>query len=360
MGNTQSIQPKTPDDSQENTSKKDTQGRDWVFTVNNPKMTEDEFFAYLKTLVNVKYFCFGREKGDGTDGNPVGTEHHQGYIEFSMPKKFSTMKGYFSDATIGVNGAIFHRNGTKTQARDYVFKIGAHADKAHTKLSNTYEHGTFAECGERTDLTEMMDDIEGGLDDIDLSRKHHGKYARHISWADRFRQQTVVKKFGKMRRLNLEVVYIYGKAGVGKTRHVMDLYGDENVYRITDYDGNVFDNYNNEDVVAFEEFRSQVRIDMMLNFLDIYPLRLPARYNNKVACFTNVFLITNLPLSAQYKKVQELHPETWAAFLRRIHKVFNFDISKDSPVSKITGAPLGAKQTAIELIPIEDDGSLPF
>ena len=52
--------------------KKDTQGRDWVFCVNNPKMTEDEFFEYLKSLVNVKYFCFGREKGDGSDGAGEG------------------------------------------------------------------------------------------------------------------------------------------------------------------------------------------------------------------------------------------------------------------------------------------------
>jgi len=250
---------------------------------------------------------------------------------------------------------IEQRKGSKTQARDYCQKDDTRMD-GHQK----YEYGEFIESGQRADLAEIMDDIEQGFDEVELSRKHHGRYARHQNWADRYKQIIVSKKFGKMRRLDLEVTYIYGKAGVGKTRHVMDKYGDENVYRITDYDGNLFDNYNNEDVIIFEEFRGQVRIDIMLNYLDVYPLRLPARYNNKIACYTKAFIITNLPLSGQYQKIQAEHPETWQAFLRRIHKVYNFDLSKDTPVSKTTGALVGAKKSLLELVPIEDDGNLPF
>jgi hypothetical protein len=194
---------------------------------------------------------------------------------------------------------------------------------------------------------------------VELSRKHHGRYARHQNWADRYKQIVISKKFGKIRRLDLEVVYIYGKAGVGKTRYVMDKYGDENVYRITDYDGKLFDNYNNEDIIIFEEFRGQVRIDIMLNYLDVYPLRLPARYNNKIACFTKVFLVTNLPLSGQYKNVQNEHPETWKAFLRRIHTVYNFDLSKEIPVNKNMGELRTQQAKLTDLVPIDDE-NLPF
>jgi hypothetical protein len=339
--------------------KKDTQARDWVFTVNNPKLTESEFFEYLKTLVNVKYFCFGREKGDGTDGNPQGTEHQQGYIEFSMPKKFSTVKGYFSESTIGVNGNIQPRQGKRHQARDYVYKTGAYADKAHTKISDTYTHGEFVDDGERSDILQLKELVDAGVSDYELGNTVCKAYARHMQFVDRRRQINAYEKFGKVRRLDLEVTYIYGKAGIGKTRRVMDEYGDENVYRITDYDGNLFDNYNNENVVIFEEFRSQVRIDIMLNYLDVYPLRLPARYNNKIACFTKVFIITNLPLSAQYQNVQREHPETWQAFLRRIHKVYDFDKSKDIPVSKRTGDTV---KPLSHLKPLSDEEAddLPF
>lgn len=58
----------------------------------------------------------------------------------------------------------------------------------------------------------------------------------------------------------------------------------------------------------------------MLKYLDGYPLMLPCRYSNKVACYTKVFLISNIPLSAQYPNVQLSEPETYCAFCRRINQ----------------------------------------
>ena len=71
-------------------------------------------------------------------------------------------------------------------------------------------------------------------------------------------------------------------------------------------------------MIVFEEFASQIPIEEMLNLLDIYPLMLPARYSDKVACYTKVYITSNLPLGRQYQAVQQYHPETWKAFLRRI------------------------------------------
>jgi len=59
----------------------------------------------------------------------------------------------------------------------------------------------------------------------------------------------------------------------------------------------------------------------MLNYLDGYPIELPCRYANKIACYTHVYLITNIPLERQYEEVQKLYASTWQAFLRRINKV---------------------------------------
>ena len=44
----------------------------------------------------------------------------------------------------------------------------------------------------------------------------------------------------------------------------------------------------------------------MLNLLDVYPPILPARYSDKVACFTKVYITSNLPLNRQYETVQLL------------------------------------------------------
>ena len=155
----------------------------------------------------------------------------------------------------------------------------------------------------------------------------------------------------------LEVTYIYGTTDKGKTRYVMEKYGYTNVYRITKHDHTAFDGYKGQDVIIFEEFRSSFKIEDMLNYLDGYPLMLPSRYNDKEAAYTKVFITTNWALSEQYKNIQTSHPSTWQAFLRRIQKVYNFDLSKDKPVNKITGTP---NLTVAELKPMDDDGELPF
>lgn len=59
----------------------------------------------------------------------------------------------------------------------------------------------------------------------------------------------------------------------------------------------------------------------MLNYLDIYPLTLPARYSDRVACYSTVYITSNIPLEEQYREIQRYQLETWRAFLRRINVV---------------------------------------
>lgn len=64
------------------------------------------------------------------------------------------------------------------------------------------------------------------------------------------------------------MVYISGATGTGKTRGVLEKNGYSNVYRVTDY-LHPFDSYNGQPVIAFDEFRSSLRIKEMLLFCDI-------------------------------------------------------------------------------------------
>ena len=84
----------------------------------------------------------------------------------------------------------------------------------------------------------------------------------------------------------------------------MEKYGYENVFRVTDYH-HPFDTYEGQDVIVFEEFNSSITIQDMLNYLDGYPVKLPARYTDKVASFTKVYITSNLQLTMQYPNVQE-------------------------------------------------------
>ena len=64
-----------------------------------------------------------------------------------------------------------------------------------------------------------------------------------------------------------------------------------------------------------------MKLSEMLNYLDIYPVDLPSRYNNKVACYRKVYIISNWKLEQQYSYEQINDRESYLAFLRRVHKV---------------------------------------
>lgn len=285
--------------------------RNYILTINNEKKNDDELFNYIQNLPHIKYFIFQREKGKN------GTEHIQLYIEFSCGKTFDTMKFYFPTAHIE------KRYGTKTQARDY-------CKKEDTRISeNYYEFGDFVEERARTDWVDILEMIKNGHSDIEIAEEFPSQYMRYQNSIRQTRESYLYDKFRKKWR-QLNVTYIWGQTGTGKTRYVMDKYGYENVYRITNYDNSAFDSYKGEDIIIFEEFRSSFRCEQMLNYLDGYPIMLPSRYNNKVACYTQVYIITNIPISEQYKNIQIEQPATYKAFTRRIHKVKKMGLTEQT------------------------------
>jgi Putative viral replication protein. len=293
---------------------KDTQSRKWQLTINNPAdkgyshEVLKEKASFLKSLV---YWCLSDEIGENK------TYHIHFYLAFSSAVRFSTLQNLFE-------GAHFEMaKGTSQQNRDYVFKEGKWEKdkKKETNLSDTHEE--YGEMpmerqGHRADIEDLYDMIKSGMSNYEIMETAP-QYLLNIDKVEKVRQ-IVKEESYKTTFRNLKVDYIYGSTGVGKTRGIMELYGYQNVFRITDYE-HPFDNYKGQDIVIFEEFRSSLRIQDMLNYLDGYPLELPCRYSNKIACFTKVYLITNIALSGQYEGIQRECKETWDAFLRRINRV---------------------------------------
>ena len=93
----------------------------------------------------------------------------------------------------------------------------------------------------------------------------------------------------------------------------------------------MFDQYNGQPVLVFEEFRSSVKMQDMLNYLDIYPIALPARYTNKWAMLTTVYIVSNWRFEQQYEELQKdiNQTETYAAFMRRINGVVKYYKSQE-------------------------------
>lgn len=76
----------------------------------------------------------------------------------------------------------------------------------------------------------------------------------------------------------------------------------------------------------FQDCPCPFRLSEMLVYTDIYPIQLPARYANTYACYETVYIVSNWSLESQFTDAQETSPESWNAFLRRIHEVRIFNV----------------------------------
>lgn len=294
---------------------KDPQGRKWLLTINNPLEKGLDHKAIQEILTqfpSLLYWCMADEKGE--------TEHTHVFFALEHPTRFSTIKRRFPTAHID------RAEGTATECRAYVQKSGkwAESDKAETSIPGSLEEWgelPVERQGERTDLALLYGYIKDGLSNFEIMEQNPD-YMLNLEKIERARQAVREQQYRETFR-KLEVAYIWGPTGVGKTRSVMEQQGYSGVYRVTDY-SHPFDSYAGEDALLLDEYSSNFKIRDLLNYLDGYPLNLPARYSNRVACYTKVYIISNLCLSKQYPDIQFDSPATFAALLRRINKVIHY------------------------------------
>lgn len=307
-----------------------TQSRKWQLTINNPQehdIARDGLIEKLK-LFHPSYFCMADEIGES------GTYHTHVYIVATSPIRFTTLKNRFPMAHIEKAFGTSHQN------KDYILKQGVWADD---KKAETSVEGTFFEYGEmpvekknRNDkMQEVINYIQDGkrTSEIVLDNPDLAFSIREIDTL----QQTLKRDNMNKNFRDVEVTYLYGKTGVGKTHMIYHSHNPQDVCRITSYrkNGVVFDGYTDEDILVFEEFHSQIEIAEMLSYLDIYPLRLPARYNDRTAMYTKVYIVSNLALEEQYVNVQKRSPEVWRAFLRRINRII--ELTEDGELIEYKG-----------------------
>lgn len=297
-------------------SRKDPQGRKWLLTINNPKEKGLDHTAIqdgLKRFPALLYFCMADEKGE--------IEHTHVFFALEHPTRFSTIKRRFPTAHID------RAEGTAAECRAYVQKSGKWADseKAETSIPGTVEEWgelPVERQGERADLALLYQMIKDGMSNYEIMEANPD-YLISLDRIERARQAVREQQYQDTFR-KLEVTYIWGPTGTGKTRSVMERYSYSEVYRVTGYAAHPFDSYAGQDVLLLDEYGSNFKIRDLLNYLDGYPLTLPARYSNRVACYTKVYIISNLCLSKQYPVEQYNSPATFAALLRRINKVIHY------------------------------------
>jgi hypothetical protein len=296
---------------------KDSQSRKWQITINNPiekGFTHDRIKQELGEMKSLIYWVMADEIGEN------GTYHTHIYLQAKSGVRFSSVKNRFE------GGHFEMAKGTAKDNTDYVEKSGKwENDKKHdTQVDGTIERWgemPVERQGSRNDLADVYSMVKQGMTNFQIMEEIPDMMF-NLDKLETVRQTIRDEEYrGKWR--DLDVQYIYGETGTGKTRSVMEKYGYGNVYRVTDYT-HPFDGYMGQDVILFEEFRSSLSLGDMLKYLDGYPVVLPCRYANKQACFTKVYISTNVSLNEQYANIQRDSYEDFRAFLRRINSVKHY------------------------------------
>ena len=303
------------------------QSRKWMVTINNPLEHGFDHDSIEQIMSGVRgkslYWCMCDEEGDECE-----TLHTHVFIFRKSAFTARQISNLFPKChrdkcygTTGENRAYVLKDGDKfNKASDGSYEYVDKTGKKHSGINHSDTFFEFGECpdehqGKSSAAELIVDLIRDGFGNRQIVEMVPAAF-KELDRIDRTRSMFRDADFASTWR-NLEVTYIFGKSGAGKTRSVMDTFGYLNCYRVTDYK-HPFDTYDGQSVIIFEEFRSGLKHGDMLNYLDGYPLLLPCRYFNRQACYTKVFIITNIPPDEQYRNIDS---ESQKAFFRRIHKV---------------------------------------
>jgi len=215
--------------------------RAWCFTINNPVKSDE--FAVDQLMKKAKYGIVGKEKGDVLE-HP----HLQGYIHLENALSFEKVKTFLSRAHIEVAG------GTDEQNFVYCSKQGDFKEWGQKSDGQ----------GRRNDIREVANLIKSGditptdimFDYPDLYLKYSRSFEKMFSAVQPHRKEPP------------QVFWLYGLAGTGKTRHVIDKFGDENVYI---KDGTSWwDGYSQQEVILIDDFDNGIPYRTLLRILDRY------------------------------------------------------------------------------------------
>jgi len=296
----------------------------------------------VSKLSPYKYLVFQLEQGQDT-----GYKHYQLYVEFENARYWTSIQKIFGFAHIEI------RNGTQKEAYDY-------CTKEDTRLHGPFEFGkrpVFNSKNTNSGLREkFIQAISLGASDRDLLLQFPTIFKKQM--VDEYRSILGVKDYYEVNNRDLEVIYLFGLSGVGKSSYIRREHEANDIYVVSDYDKDPFGNYNGQDIIVFDEYRSNFNLTQILQYLDIYPLFLPSRYTNKLAKYTKVYVVSNWSLEQQYINLPHQDRQAFLnRFKYRIHITDDY-ITRDEYtrrgdfVKKLTiYNPLGNKSKLFPSLP---------
>lgn len=152
-----------------------TQSKRWTFTKNNHGTTKEalkEWVESIKEDKKVGYFVAGFEVAPQT-----GTLHLQGYVEWTVRRKLSTIKNLLKDTLL--DGAHWEKSkGTAEQNLSYCSK----EDEDPVLVGSPQ-----ATQGQRMDVASLLERVQAGDSDLELAAAYPHAHARFSKYCEMMR-----------------------------------------------------------------------------------------------------------------------------------------------------------------------------
>jgi len=177
------------------------------------------------------------------------------------------------------------------------------------------EEGTISHAGERTDITRIREiALTEGLK----------KVSEICDNMQQYRLAEVYLNFHAQPRdpnTPVEVIYITGHSGVGKSRLAYEMLKDKQYY-VKD-EGPWWTGYNGEPWILMDDFRdSWMPHNQFIKLCDRYPMKVRVHGGLTEMRATGLIITSVLPLASLYARVPE---EPRAQIVRRVTKLIDLD-----------------------------------
>jgi len=258
------------------------------------------------------YLCYQVEICPST-----GRRHIQAYVRLRHPKTMAATKVLFSaDAHLEV--AL----GSEEQNRVYCSKEASRAPNTTFVEFGVYD-GTKGKKGKRSDIEAVTAAIKEGQSVTEIALNFPEQFLKFHAGIQALSCHIQTKNQVLEREIHTTI--LWGPTATGKSHRIRHAIPMEDLYVLSP-GRDPWGMYSGQKNLLFEEFNPASWDLMVMNAtLDKWPLQLDARYSNKVARWTVVYICSNSDPAYWYSMDARLMEKT--AFIRRISepmgKVYN-------------------------------------
>lgn len=242
----------------------------WCFTIQVAD-GNDAFASAPPFTDEMAYLVYGREVAPTT-----GQVHLQCYVRFHKRKEFKTAKNILPEGA-----HLEAAKGNEKQNRDYCIKEGDFRE------TGTYDEKE-GQQGRRSDLEEVAEKIKAGSSLKAIAEENPATFIKNSAGIEKLAR--LVQPPPPPTR-DIRTIILWGPTGTGKTHRVRTTYPE--AYSVIP-GRDPWGDYSNEKVIFFDEFDYTQWTPQEMNlYLDKWPCKLNARYNNKSAYWTTVIICAN-------------------------------------------------------------------